>query len=229
MNCENCQKEHEGTYGSGRFCSAECARGFSTKGKRKEINEAVSKKLIDKTEKITKICPQCSNEFKVNPCLKHQKCCSYSCSTKFRGGWNISHDKLSKEDWSEINKKPYAEGKRVMVGGLTKWFDYKNIRVQGTYELRTCQILDIWKSDNVIKDWEYTKDRVDYIGEDGKKHSYLLDFKVFTNEGFFYYIEVKGYEHSNDPLKWKAVRDKGHKLEVWFEKDIIKNEMECVV
>lgn len=27
--CENCLKEHDGTYGSGRFCSATCARGYS--------------------------------------------------------------------------------------------------------------------------------------------------------------------------------------------------------
>ena len=40
--CENCNQEHNGTYGSGRFCSSKCARGFSTKAKRKEINEKVS-------------------------------------------------------------------------------------------------------------------------------------------------------------------------------------------
>jgi hypothetical protein len=220
--CENCQKEHEGTYGSGRFCSAKCARGFSTKGKRKEINEQVSKKLLNNKIKIIKICPQCLNEFIVNPCHSHKKCCSCSCAMKFRGGWT-NHDKV---DWSKVHKKSYAKGDRIIAGGLTKWFDYNGIRVQGTYELRTCHILDVWKEYNVIKDWEYTKDRVDYIGEDDKKHSYLLDFKVFTNEGFFYYIEVKGYEHPNDPLKWKAVRDKGNKLEVWFEKDILKNEIE---
>ena len=45
MLCENCKKEHDGSYGSGRFCSEKCARGFSTKAKRKEINKKVSKKL----------------------------------------------------------------------------------------------------------------------------------------------------------------------------------------
>ena len=45
MKCENCKKEHDGTYGSGRFCSSKCARGFSTKEKRKEINDKVSEKL----------------------------------------------------------------------------------------------------------------------------------------------------------------------------------------
>ena len=31
MICENCGKEHDGSYGSGRFCSKSCARSFSTK------------------------------------------------------------------------------------------------------------------------------------------------------------------------------------------------------
>lgn len=45
MLCENCQEIHYGDYGSGRFCSSKCARGFSTKLKRVEINEKVSKTL----------------------------------------------------------------------------------------------------------------------------------------------------------------------------------------
>lgn len=48
MKCENCNNEHDGSYGSGRFCSSKCARGFSTKAKRKEISEKVSKKLKGK-------------------------------------------------------------------------------------------------------------------------------------------------------------------------------------
>lgn len=44
--CENCKNEHDGLYGSGRFCSETCARGFSTKAKRNEINKKVSEKLL---------------------------------------------------------------------------------------------------------------------------------------------------------------------------------------
>lgn len=97
-------------------------------------------------------------------------------------------------------------------------------KVQGSYELRVCKILDNWKKTGKIKDWEYTKDRVEYIGEDDKKHSYLLDFKVFENSGDFYYIETKGRSTFNDILKWKSVKGKGYKLEVWFNKDIEENE-----
>ena len=42
MKCENCSIEHNGKYGSGRFCGSKCARGFSTKALRHIINEKVS-------------------------------------------------------------------------------------------------------------------------------------------------------------------------------------------
>ena len=45
MKCELCNIEHNGVYGSGRFCSQYCARKFSSFAKRKEINEKVSQKL----------------------------------------------------------------------------------------------------------------------------------------------------------------------------------------
>jgi len=45
MKCEKCSLPHEGKYGSGRFCSSKCARGFSTKSKRSEINEKISEQL----------------------------------------------------------------------------------------------------------------------------------------------------------------------------------------
>ena len=40
MKCENCGKEHDGTYGSGRFCSKSCAKQFSTKNYKKEYKSA---------------------------------------------------------------------------------------------------------------------------------------------------------------------------------------------
>lgn len=46
MKCENCNKNHDGSYGSGRFCSNICARGFSTKSKRQVINEKVSSSMV---------------------------------------------------------------------------------------------------------------------------------------------------------------------------------------
>jgi Zn finger protein HypA/HybF involved in hydrogenase expression len=51
--CERikCQTSHDGSYGSGRFCSKKCARGFTTDSSRQAINERISKafqtKLFD--------------------------------------------------------------------------------------------------------------------------------------------------------------------------------------
>ena len=39
MKCEYCNKEHNGSFATGRFCNRSCSNGFSTKAKRKEINE----------------------------------------------------------------------------------------------------------------------------------------------------------------------------------------------
>lgn len=221
--CENCKSKHDGTYGSGRFCSSKCARGFSTKAKRKEINEKVSKKL--KGNILQLICNECGKEFEVSWGRRNQKFCSSLCSGRFT--LKKIHEKIRKNPkwWSKIQKESYRKGNNYVAGGITKWYNYKDIKVQGTYELRTCKILDNWKEKRKIKDWEYTKDRIEYIGLDKEKHNYLLDFKIFeNNNGSFYYIETKGYEKPNDKLKWKAVRKKGYKLEIWFEKDIKKLE-----
>lgn len=48
MKCENCQIDHDGNYGSGRFCSQKCSRSFSSKANREETNKKVSKTLKQK-------------------------------------------------------------------------------------------------------------------------------------------------------------------------------------
>jgi len=112
MNCENCENEHDGTYGSGRFCSTKCARGFSTKAKRKEINERVSKSLQGRvvggvpgrrTGKARpnppRECRQCGAIFKSR--RLRTKCCSRSCSAS----WRYNPDNPDYERNIEIQRK----------------------------------------------------------------------------------------------------------------------------
>lgn len=78
--CESCNKNHDGSYGSGRFCSAECARSFS-RSKRKpgrkkakcgwnKKNVYIDKCMLDihhidgnkknnKEDKLVLLCPNC--------------------------------------------------------------------------------------------------------------------------------------------------------------------------
>ncbi|MNV61182.1 hypothetical protein D3C71_1536800 [compost metagenome] len=93
-----------------------------------------------------------------------------------------------------------------------------------TYELRVCKILDLMLKQDKIFKWEYTKDKIKYIGLDNKCHNYLIDFKVYRNETEFFYLEVKGVQRGNDALKWAAVKKNGYELDVWFLHDIEKNE-----
>lgn len=229
--CEKCGNSHNGLYGSGRFCNNKCARSFSTKLKRIEINKKVSKSLKGRSQNLPtpfwkkkqNTCKLCKKVFFLKK--KNQLFCGVFCARRF----NIvkakkASEKISKERWSKINKKSYFDGKNKVGGGKTQWIEYRDIKVQGTFELRTCKILDKWKKEGKIQDWQYTNDRFEYIGNDSKKHTYLLDFKVFDLDGSFYYIEVKGYERENDKLKWKSVKNKGYKLEVWFLETIEKHE-----
>jgi len=251
VNCYKCDKEIKiSEYNVDKpkkekyYCSISCANSHERSEESKLKTSNSIKKLItsghapgflskyenisiiENKQKYKKTCLLCNKEFiTIN---ENKKFCSRKCAAKNNIQLASKAQQLkiknNPEWWSKIQKNLYANGRQYVAGGTTKWYEYKNIKVQGTYELRTCFILDKWKEQNKIKDWEYTKDRIEYTGLDNKKHSYLLDFKVFENNNSFYYIETKGYKKNDDELKWKATRDKGYILEVWFDIDIIKNE-----
>ena len=53
--CENCEIEHDGAVGSGRFCSLRCSRSFSTKASREDINKKVSDKLKNRPNWVSSL------------------------------------------------------------------------------------------------------------------------------------------------------------------------------
>ncbi len=68
MFCELCHVYHDGTYGSGRFCSKKCAKAFSTHKNRKDISEKVRSKLIERmrhvvidVERLKRVLPASNN------------------------------------------------------------------------------------------------------------------------------------------------------------------------
>jgi len=251
MKCKYCNINEVvkySKYSDGTFCSKKCARGYSTKEMRQEINEKVSNTLMERnkgriswnkgripwnkglTKETDERLKKISDNHRGQVPWNRGRTNVYSEETlvKIREalmGHFVSNE--TRKNLSLAVKKSYENGKPVF-GGITRWVEVETthgkIKVQGTYELRTCKILDRWKRDGDIKDWEYTNDRIKYIGVDGKEHFYLLDFKVLDNDENFYYIETKGYERENDKLKWDAVKRRGYELKVWFEEDIKKYE-----
>lgn len=75
MICENCGKEHDGKFGSGRFCSKSCA---NTRHHSNETKEKISSILKIKYPKKGKICHICGSKF-YN--YKHKICDSEFCKT----------------------------------------------------------------------------------------------------------------------------------------------------
>lgn len=64
MICENCGKEHDGSYGSGRFCCVSCRVSFTNKNRgkhSKETKQKISESIHNK--RTLKHCKVCGNTF----------------------------------------------------------------------------------------------------------------------------------------------------------------------
>jgi hypothetical protein len=120
MVCENCKNQHDGSYGSGRFCSVKCSRGFSTKEKRKEINKAVSKKL--KLKHKSKFCYSCNTE------IYGRRILCEDCKTFFKYAElfkklniNDSNIKIANDKALTLLKEEYFENKLSLTDLLEKY------------------------------------------------------------------------------------------------------------
>ena len=128
-------------------------------------------------------------------------------------------------DYSSGQSLAFKEGrKKLVAAGGYKWHEYKGLKILGTYELRTCKILDKWKESGKIKDWSYSSDRISYTWLDGTEHTYIIDFSVVDPDDSVWFLETKGYVREHDKDKWDAAQKLGLRLVVWFKKDIEQEE-----
>jgi hypothetical protein len=178
--CKNCGKEFTEKYSKwsdGNFCCKECARSYSTKNKRKEINEKVSKKLSliheNKYIENPKICIICGKSFipqKIKCRRSRRKTCSTHCE-------KLLGVKTKKIIGSNLGGGYRLNGHRKSIKGY-----YKGIHCDSTYELAYL----IYCLDHNI-DIKRCNETFEYI-YNGEIHKYHPDFKV-NNE----LIEIKGY------------------------------------
>jgi hypothetical protein len=95
MKCLTCKKDHDGTFGSGKYCSRKCA---NSRGPRtEEFKSILSAKLKGKSpsnkgkemkQRLIKSCPTCCKEFKVT-----QKSDKTYCSGKCNPDWGGFREK----------------------------------------------------------------------------------------------------------------------------------------
>ena len=197
MICEKCGISYEIKYGSGRFCSKQCARSFSSYLKRFEINEKLSlimKSKLKKGEKIgsvkinpnryvTFFCDICGKSYlsNISKGNKRIKTCSNECSKKLRiKSYNQNLNK---------NVGGYRQGSGR---GKSGW--YENYWCDSSYELAFV-IYNI--EHNIL--FERNKEGFEYYWN-SKKHLYYPDF-IINGE----YIEIKGRETKQDIVKYTSI------------------------
>lgn len=140
MKCENCNIPHNSDYGSGRFCSSKCARSFSTKAKRKEINQKIS---IANTKPFKqRSCKYCNINIdkngKIYICTNCKKWMKYITLYKKIG----VYDKTLTFD--EMNKKAFR-----LLYDLYFNKNLSKIQLKELYGLRENTIYNYFKKNNI--------------------------------------------------------------------------------
>ena len=182
IKCENCNSLNKGEYGSGRFCSSKCARGFSTKRKRKEINKKVSLKMFGSgNPDIIKICKACSENFTIDYPHRDNVYCSVKCSKS----------NISEETRLKISKKiSYIRSLgKFSFNSIRCKFRFKNkyIRCDSQLEYngltKICnefEVFDINRSSLILP----------YIYENRIRH-FNPDFEIILKNGSIIILECK--------------------------------------
>lgn len=198
--CKKCKKDIDGTYGSGIFCSIQCANS-RTWNKEDKFKKSISAKKSDKAKKANELkkerfikkCPVCNNNYEIRKCELDRIYCSKECYLK---------DKEHK--YRKVGLGGYREGSGRSLSGY-----WKNTYCASTYELAFL----IWNLDNDI-DVKKCTENFEYV-YNGKKHLYYPDFVI---DDVIY--EIKGFFRENDYYKIEAVKSYGRKIVVLVLKDI---------
>ena len=190
MICETCGKEHDGSYGSGRFCCQACARSFSTSKNRKEINQKISNSIknSDKVSHISrttlKFCSIC------NKPLKYSNKTGYCLEC-------IRHSPLLKDYRTQISKKASKAVKNRVY-----WIRRNQISYAEKFWIT---VLD---NNNIPYEHNYTV----IINN---KHHYFLDFYIEKNNHLID-LEIDGKQHTypdrkaHDNRRDKYLTNKGY-------------------
>lgn len=215
LACENCLNEHKGEYASGRFCSAYCARGFSTKQKRLLINRKVAIKL--KRPKNRK-CLYCDFLFEAKK--KTNKYCSRACAGKDRKNYltDESRKKLRLAGLKSVSVQ--AENRR---NNNEKLF-FELCKQNFTSVENNKQIFNGWDADIIIHDlkiavlwngkWHYKKIKEKEIamGFFGKLVGAVVDTTVLPFSAAKDVITLGGALNNEDSATIERIKRIGDKV-----------------
>ena len=204
--CEACNSDHDGSFGSGRFCSRSCA---NIRTQTKEANEKRSKTLT-KLETIVTRCKYCSGEFETiihnRVSKKQQEFCSRSCGALSR--WQ---DSDYKKKMSVLAKERGFGGHTSKVKILYETIDGKQIYLQSSYEILVAKDLD----ENSIE-W-IRPDPIMWYDDEGVDHKYYPDFYL---KDYDIYLDPKNdYLIKQDKKKIDSVSEQNDVIVLMLSKD----------
>jgi predicted HNH restriction endonuclease len=141
--CEYCDKNHDGVYASGRFCSRKCASGSATRYQRSKINEKVSKKL--KNKPFPKAAYERSLEVRKTKSQKLKEFVCEKCNNTFM-------------------KKSFRKGRKIHCDVCKRKTPYKEI--QSILELSSRTVRKLIKRGNrkcIICEWDICEPDIHHI------------------------------------------------------------------
>lgn len=226
MKCENCGNEHDGSYGSGRFCSNHCRHVFIGKQVKHHVCNFNARKHPTRDWE----CSICGNSFHTRREMKlHRKNSHPGCEhiswnkgltketnpslMKMSESLKGKHHNHSKETREKLSAIRSAQIDKLGSGGFKDvgWYKVKNLSgteftVRGHWEENVANKLT---SDGI--NWIRNRS-LKYI-KDGIRKTYNPDFYLpDTNE----YIEVKGYYSDKDKEKMRLVLEHNPGIRIYF-------------
>lgn len=195
MKCKNCKKEHNGTFGSGRFCCRSCAnsRIHSEKTKSK-IKNSINKYNEDK--KIIRTCIICKKKRKVFVSNKKKVCCSKICLSKLK---------------SENQIKRILDGKVINKSNTIPEIKFRNFLNKNKINYKFQ-----YKIDRYLVDF--------YLPDLNLVYEVYGDY-WHTNPKFYDEpkTKVQKFNKIRDKLKINYLKRKGYNIKIIWE-DEIRNE-----
>ena len=178
--CEVCQIKMENKFGSGRFCSRKCSCTYTSRLKRSEKNEKISKSLNASRPPrfIEKSCENCKNLFKKSWNRRNHKFCSRKCSSSATNANVETKQKIREARIHAIENGNIGFGIRCEFDGIRcdsaleyafiKWYKQKNpdskiSRYPGKIESHGIVFIpDFLIDDHIVVEVKYRKEAINY-------------------------------------------------------------------
>lgn len=177
MICEFCHKEHNGTYGSGRFCCKKCAKSFSSRHFKEHFKNVK--------------CISCGKEIQIPLKASSKNCKCSECKKKFKHRCEICGVEFEGAKNKKICENPFCKKHGIQqFKTLVKYFGFDFSKI-GTEEVQK----EFYRVRNVLEDlyWKQHKSSSEICEEFNYPSAANLVNKVFK----FLEISSKSSSYAN--------------------------------